>query len=89
MKIEKVSSSDFSTWRDGGITIDDRSLEETALMLEKMFNVRIIVATERFAGARLNIRFRSGETIGNVLHIIQGILPGMRIDTSGNVIIIR
>lgn len=89
VKIEKVSSSDFSTWRDGGITIDDRSLEETALMLEKMFNVRIIVATERFAGARLNIRFRSGETIGNVLHIIQGILPGMRIDTSGNVIIIR
>ncbi len=87
-EIRRVDADEFMAWTEGGLVINGRSLRDTARLLQKRYCVHIIIATDRYDDERIMVHFRNDETLGNVLHVIQMVIPGMSVSMSDGIVVI-
>lgn len=87
--INKVSASHYSYWKQGGIYFNDTPLADAVLLLERMYNVRIHLATSRYNNHRLRVHFDKEEQLKNVLGVLKDLIPGMEYEWKGQDIYIK
>ncbi len=89
VRISKVNSEEFRSWTDGEILIYDKSLEETARILEKTYGIKIIITSKEYSDARIMVHFKDNEPMERVFGIICKIIPGINISINDDVVVIR
>ncbi len=62
-------------WNEGGIYLENLDLEEIARVLERKFDVELIIAKEELKVIRYNGQFKAHESLEEVLHVIQKTSP--------------
>jgi ferric-dicitrate binding protein FerR (iron transport regulator) len=68
-----VSAAMFSTWIDGKLAFNNDSFEELTNELSRHFNIRFNFRNEKLKHCKFLATFNAGETLENILHILQQI----------------
>ncbi len=79
-------------WGEGIIVIDNLNLEEVRKILERQFNVKIVIANEKLKVIKYTGQFKSYETLEEVLELIRETSPvkfKIEINETKDVITIR
>lgn len=66
---QEVKISNYISWKDGILVIDDKTLPETARILERWYGVKINLNSSELAGCIIHGRYQ-GEQLANVLKTI-------------------
>lgn len=67
MMRRNVSVQDFISWKDGIITFRDNTLDEIRILLERQFNIPILITTEDIRKERYSAQFKHGENLRQIL----------------------
>lgn len=89
INLKKVRSSDYSKWLTYKLYFNDISLQEVTNRLERAYGVHIYILTPGFARQHIRAHFNSHEQLGNILHVITDLIPGIHYEIEGNNIFIR
>lgn len=84
--VKHVDSHKFSAWKNGKLVFDSQTIDRIARILERWYNVKIIVAPELNGKCPLTITLKD-ETIEQALDLIRLTCP-VTIKTAGNQITI-
>ncbi len=69
LKLEDVNAHSYSAWKDGLLVLDNETLEDVALRLERWYNAEIIIQDEVLKKYRFKATFRD-EPLEEVLKLI-------------------
>lgn len=86
--IRKVDSEDFTSWTGGGLIVNDKTVEETAAMLERIYGKKILIATGKYDDVRITVHFRDNEPLERVLSVIRRVVPGMKVYSHDGITVI-
>lgn len=70
----KINPTDLKKsflWKDGFIVVDNLTLEEIRKLLERKFDVSIIIQSEELRKLRYSGQFKSNETLTDILEVIK------------------
>ncbi|RFZ94008.1 FecR family protein [Mucilaginibacter conchicola] len=71
LQISPAQQINYSGWKDNVLAFDSNSLREIATVLERHYNVSIVIADERLRDIRYSGTFKNVATIDDVLGIIE------------------
>jgi|TARA_R110002050_G_scaffold300717_1_gene471808 transmembrane sensor len=74
-EITKTSVEKSFLWKEGIIVIDDLNLEEICRVLERRFDVRIVIADDKYKEIRYSGQFKSHERLDEILNLIRETSP--------------
>ncbi|SEJ02190.1 FecR family protein [Dyadobacter koreensis] len=66
----KVSGSDFISWREGKLKINNESLSDIAVILEKRFNIPIHFKGQDLGRLRFSAAFEASEKLDDILEVL-------------------
>lgn len=87
-RIEKVNAVDFSDWIQGGLCFNNTELKEIVQMLEKIYNVNIILNNSSYLENHLTVHFNKNEPLRTVLLLIREMVPQMNYKIEDKAIIL-
>lgn len=73
--VSNVETDGFTAWKDGLVKYKSRPLVEVVSSLEKIYNVRIVIADPKFENIIVSGSFSSDQSIQEALNVISGSLP--------------
>jgi ferric-dicitrate binding protein FerR (iron transport regulator) len=76
-------------WTRGELVFDDTPLSEVARELERWFDVQVRIEEDALRSRRFSVPLKIGESLDNVLELIETAVGGIRAERNGNVITIR
>lgn len=76
-------------WTRGELVFDDAPLSEVARELERWFDVQVRIEDDTLRSRRFSVPLKIGESLDNVLELIETAVGGIRAERNGNVITIR
>jgi ferric-dicitrate binding protein FerR (iron transport regulator) len=76
-------------WTRGELVFDDTPLSEVARELERWYDVQVRIDDAAIAARRFSVPLKIGESLENVLELIETAVGGIRAERNGNVITIR
>lgn len=88
-RLEKVNNLTPDNWNVPEVTIDDVTITEAMRIMERAYGVKIVLRSNKFARARITVRFNRGETLDNAMEVIATLIPGFDYKIAGNTVIVR
>lgn len=88
-KITSVDAEEATTWKDGGICLNDGTIHDLIHIMERQFNVNIYLTSEKYDSEVITAKFIHGESIGDILKVISSLLPEMKYTITNNNIYIH
>jgi transmembrane sensor len=83
-----VKAETATSWQSQYLILDDVSLEEAVKTIAAKYDVQIAISNVKLRTCRISATFLKGETLGQVLTVVSGVLQATyTIDASGNVTI--
>ncbi|MGN0048956.1 MAG: FecR family protein [Bacteroides sp.] len=77
INISQVNTHDFSSWRNGTLSISDTPFKEIAEMLERIYNVKIHILNETYNEQTIHAEFKYDDEIRDVMEVIKILIPGL------------
>lgn len=71
MDVKEVNASFFSSWQSGDFVFEGNTLQEICQSLERAFDVKIDIQTEKQRSVRLTAQFDHQENLDDILAILQ------------------
>ncbi len=63
----EVNAADYTAWKSGVLVFREQTLEEIATTLERQFDVRIEITSDKLRNERYGARFKHGESVKEIL----------------------
>jgi ferric-dicitrate binding protein FerR (iron transport regulator) len=76
-------------WTRGDLTFDDAALSDVAAELERWFDIEVAVDGEAIEALHLTAQLRIGESLEEILRVVELALPGVRAEREGRTITFR
>lgn len=87
--IHHAPQSGASLWKDNIIVVNDEPLPAVLSKLERMYGIRCHIENTSYNGQRLHAEFNQNEQLDTVLSIIRDLIPGIRIQRTGNEVYVK
>ncbi len=85
VECQEVTPSDYTAWKEGILVFRDQTIAEIASVLERQFDVRIEIASERLRNERYNALFKHGESLQEILDKLSQHRPWRYVMTNGTI----
>ncbi len=92
LKIVNANLEESALWKEGYIVINDMNLEEIKKLLERKYNIHIVITKENYKTIKYTGTFKPYETLRDVLELIRSASPfkfNYQINTEKNVVTIE
>lgn len=78
MKLSRGLASEATSWESGALCFRSESLSGIIRILERHFDVKIYLTTDKFDDAVITANFVNGESLQDLLKAISAVIPGMK-----------
>lgn len=89
VNITHVQNNHYSVWRTGALYFEDAKFSFVVAQLERAYNVKIHVRSNKFDDQSIRVHFSSNESINEVMSIIKMLIPSLSYVIKGNDIYIE
>lgn len=89
VNISQVRASDYSTWRTGALYFDNAKFSHVIAQLERAYNVKIHVRSDRFNEQTIRAHFTFNESVDEIMAIVKMLIPSLHYEIKGNDIYIE
>jgi ferric-dicitrate binding protein FerR (iron transport regulator) len=84
----QVNVENILAWKDGHLLIQSMSMSEVAKTIERRYGVTIYLNANKYEKERITAKFIHGETVDELLSVLQQLVPGLNYKTDENKIYI-
>ncbi len=88
-KILNVNTEKEYAWHDGSIVLEGASIHEIALCIERKYNTRVYVTSDKYDKARITARLSNEANIEELLSILSDLIPNLKYVIQSNNIYIN
>ncbi len=87
--VRNVAASDYTSWRNGIVCVNDEDFRAVLRQLEQTYGVTFHVQTARYDNQRVRMHFDRHESLSKILSVFAALVPGMKYEMDGNDVYIR
>lgn len=87
--VNKITASDFSIWRSGELFLCDLPFDEALSRIARNYGLSTDIRNQKYNKELVHVRFSKGESVDNVMSILQSLVPGMQYEIQDDTIVIE
>lgn len=87
--IDKLENFEQENWKTAQINLNDISLSEAAMTLEKAYNIKVHFLTNNHKQTKITAHFNRGETLQRVMDVIADLIPGLEYQINNKTVTIK
>lgn len=80
----QVDAAQSSAWVDGGLIIQNKTLEEVVRLVERKYAIKVYISANDYMKERLSMKVMHGEDIQEFMHILKYLIPQMNYQITDN-----
>lgn len=87
--INQVVPADYSDWREGGLLLDNYTLADIILILQRTYGVNIHLQTSVYNQNQITVHFKKNESLENIFMLLRELIPGLEYRIDGKDIYLK
>lgn len=85
----EVDAASFPAWNSSNMIFNATLLNDLFKQLERRYSIRIANESHKYDNKRLTVKFENSENVDEIFHILQLMIPELKIKKQENIIIIK